>query len=739
MTSPEALSRGSRTLLLVLASLVLTAVTLPSLARLTHDQPPTVDLVRPPPTGGRAPGIVIVFVDSLRDETARDPDVMPALVALGQSSARFAVSPCRDQLTYLCLRAAFTGRDESELFALGDNFRHDATTADTTSIFAAAREQGRQVNLLGVADLAPYAGGERTKTIFFRSGAGLTTEDEETQAVRWFHEAHRPGQVTAVGLGRGDRTAHEKGANAADTRAAFRRIDLAIGQLAAAVGEDTLVVLGDHGHDAHGHHLPGTPTQTFALYRGRDFSPGTSGSLALTEHRVLLGLTLGTPTPAVLLPGSGASAALSQEARKALGPRLSALTSPRDAVASDRGRGAGSGARAALVVGLVAAVLLLGLARGLLGGLAPVWIALALLAGHGYDALRQQVHDHGYAPQRALWLLVPAALALTLSFRPYRSSPSAAYPLRAAATGAAVSLVALFPTAYFYGGVRASVLAVALSFGLLAVHYAQASHLRAGALSGLLAAMVASLYAVSGEAEGSRYVMTAACFAPTLGAVLPKLLLAGVAAHLVRRGRAPGAAALVAMLVVQALVYADSPRDRAALETIQSIVAVALTVLSAKRGHRPARAVLVACALLWMLVPAVGLRLSGIEFGFAFRIVPIARYEELWGVVAALVVAKAALPFCVLGLLTCNGGAEGQSDDLPLETLRLLATRSLLLLVFLAAYRATRPAGSRVVLEMLAEAVLVPFALLAFAAVPAAVAVARSSWPVLAGWRRPVR
>jgi hypothetical protein len=721
MSSSEALSRASRTVLLVLFSLTIAAIALRDLARLAHDEPAWVDLA---PAGASAPpapsGLVIVFVDSLRDEIARDAAVMPRLAALGEKGARFSVTPCRDQLTYLCLRAAFTGRDESQLFALGDNFRHHGAPEDTASFFAAARATGRFVTLIGAADLAPYGGGERSKSHFF----GPAEQDEEATAVATFREEHRPGQVTIVGFGRGDRTAHEHGANDEATRAAFGRIDAAIGAIGDTLAPaDTLVVLGDHGHDAHGHHLPGTPEQTFALYLGRDFQPGALGRLALTEHRALLGLTIGARSPAVLVPAHDVAQTLTTEARQALGPRLAALFASDDANPSRSVRGT----RAALFLGLSAAIVLVGLGGGLVARLAPLWIGAALLAGHGYDFVRRHVHDHGYTPARALWLLVPLALGLWLARASFgageRRERRAPYPYRAAAMVAVVCLVGLFPTAYFYGSVRASVLAVAGGLVVLAVDRAWARAPAESLVAALAALFVGSLYAVHGEAEGSRYVMTSAGFFPVVAAIGPKLALAAGLARLVRSdrfGRARALSlALLAALALQALVYRGAPRELAALETIEAVLMACFWLCDRHPAARPLRPVLLACALVWLLVPTIGLRLSGIDFGFAFRVVPIARYEELWGLVALLLVTKLALPFVLVALLVqahaaADPSADNESHVVALEAVRLLALRLLLLVVFVAAYRATRPAGSRLVLEMLAEAVLVPFAIGAF-------------------------
>ena len=67
--------------------------------------------------------VVLVFVDSLSFDVATSSLVMPELQRLSQQAVTFGVEPCRDQLTYLCVRAALTGQDDSSLLALSDDFQ----------------------------------------------------------------------------------------------------------------------------------------------------------------------------------------------------------------------------------------------------------------------------------------------------------------------------------------------------------------------------------------------------------------------------------------------------------------------------------------------------------------------------------------------------------------------------------------------------------------------------------------
>ena len=72
------------------------------------------------PGRGSPERVVVVFIDSLARDVATDAHVMPELAELARQGASFDVEPCRDQLTYLCLRAALTGHDDSSLLAVAD-------------------------------------------------------------------------------------------------------------------------------------------------------------------------------------------------------------------------------------------------------------------------------------------------------------------------------------------------------------------------------------------------------------------------------------------------------------------------------------------------------------------------------------------------------------------------------------------------------------------------------------------
>ena len=98
--------------------------------------------------------LAVVFVDSLSERVALDAKLMPELHALAQTGVSLSVSPCRDQLTYLCLRALLTGYDESSLLALRGNFTHAASVG--SNLLDRLAEARRRVTVVGSHDFEPY-------------------------------------------------------------------------------------------------------------------------------------------------------------------------------------------------------------------------------------------------------------------------------------------------------------------------------------------------------------------------------------------------------------------------------------------------------------------------------------------------------------------------------------------------------------------------------------------------------
>jgi hypothetical protein len=267
--------------------------TLASTARVTqsaalHTAPVPIEHQRPPER------VVLMFIDSLARDIATNAQRMPALARLASEGTSFEVEPCRDQLTYLCLRAVLTGRDDSSLLAISDNFRPSHEGPAETLLSALGAEQ-RHVVVVGSPDFHPYRRWLRSE-----HEIGKREETPERILKEYRAVASSDAQLVILSLTSGDMTAHAHGVGSPQYYEAFTRLDSAVAAVAGALEPGTsLVVFGDHGHDAQGRHLPGTASKTWAVYHGPPFRAGVQARLRLTDHRALLGIVLGLPTEAI--------------------------------------------------------------------------------------------------------------------------------------------------------------------------------------------------------------------------------------------------------------------------------------------------------------------------------------------------------------------------------------------------------------------------------------------------------
>jgi hypothetical protein len=720
----------------------------------TRDVPCAVPSVHRP--------LTIVFVDSLSEHVARDASVMPALNALAARGVSLDVSPCRDQLTYLCLRALLTGYDESSLLALRGNFDHARNESD--NLLDRLAHAGRKVVAVGSHDFEPYdAALFRAK---FREG------DESGQAqvlADWDAlDAARSADVMLIALGNGDRTAHAFGTRAAKYSEVFRSIDDLIAQIVARAGPDSdILVFGDHGHDEMGRHLPGLPSTTVAVYAGPSFRQGVHASVTLTDHRALLGVLLGVPTP----PSYVGPAPSSLFAPGALTPeqlsQLPALRAPPEQ--SNR-----SALRLVLAVTALSCALLLarkslqssGVSRTMSWSLASVLGAALALAGRYYDAVRHHIHDHGSEPVRSFWLLVPLSLGFGISLL----QREARFGFRACAERGALitvllSFCTLFPTAYYYGASRATVLAAMVALGVLlgtrAASFTPRRRISLFALALLAMVLLWSLYGLRDVGGRTRemafFVFSSPLFArhAQVTSLLLELALwlvfalteprpfasqadrrsrrdlsmaalLGLAAlvlehlpplHTVLLGSALGCLVLLALpgarlratrlflgLLALAQMYEQDPLRVLPMKALLCCVALILEFFRRcfaedEEARSIASGVGLAFAGYLMLWPTVGMRFSGIDFHFMFDWVPISRYEELWWLIAAGMLFKFVWPYALLVDLARRGCPRSALSWAYLT----LSTKLCALSVFAAWYATSHSLLSNGALEILAE------------------------------------
>lgn len=237
--------------------------------------------------------VFIYIIDSLRDDVARNPAIMPNLAALGAEGASVRMLPGFNSGSAAALRDAFTGRENAAVLAVVATFIH--TDAGVESIF----HQMAQAGLTTAAYSAGY---------FKQFGPGITrevvlglrtTREAQDAHVLAAVEALRSGDFNcAIGhVAFTDAIAHEQGVGTPVYEDAFRHADALIPVIRARLPAGaTLVVMGDHGHDLRGRHGIGLNVPTLAVYAGPLFRRGADlGTTPIMSHRYLLSQALGLP------------------------------------------------------------------------------------------------------------------------------------------------------------------------------------------------------------------------------------------------------------------------------------------------------------------------------------------------------------------------------------------------------------------------------------------------------------
>lgn len=239
------------------------------------------------------PRVFVLILDSLRYETATNPEIMPHLMALRAEGVYARFDAGFNSSSAAALRDAFTGRENAAVLAVVSTFLK--TDAGVESIF-------HQLSLAGITS-AVYG-----QDYFTQFGAGITYQSViGFRALREVDEANvlkgadalRRGEFDFVvgHISYTDYAAHDFGIYKTGYREAFHRADDFILRVRAALPPDTtFVVMGDHGHDEQGKHGFGMEVPTFAVYAGPPFRRGRDlGFTNLPSHRFLMSYAAGIP------------------------------------------------------------------------------------------------------------------------------------------------------------------------------------------------------------------------------------------------------------------------------------------------------------------------------------------------------------------------------------------------------------------------------------------------------------
>jgi hypothetical protein len=242
------------------------------------------------------PRAFLLMLDSLRYETAIDPARMPYLAGMRPRSTYAKTLPSRDAVTVTGLRAAFTGRDRFSVFGILDNFRR--RDARIESLFSQAAAAGLKIAIYSDGAFTQF-GSTVGDFVYNASGGAGTEVERQDLAAQEALDAYLSGKYDLViaHVTYGDHIAHARGIHHPEYIEAFHRLDTLVRNADQAIpATDTLVVMGDHGHDEDGRHGLGLDVPTLSLYRGPGFARGVDLALIqMNEHRYLASFALGLP------------------------------------------------------------------------------------------------------------------------------------------------------------------------------------------------------------------------------------------------------------------------------------------------------------------------------------------------------------------------------------------------------------------------------------------------------------
>ncbi len=228
--------------------------------------------------------IVVMIIDSLARDVALDRSTMPNLARVRDAGGWGVVQPCLSQLSLLCLRTIFEGHEP--LLATGlKNF--SGTDTRGPSLVRRWATHGRRVAAVGdEAMVRTYRDALAKAAAFPPTGDRDAFGREQTMV--WLADPSIDTIMTLVIDT--DAIAHRYGVGAPEYLAKFAEADAFVGQVFQELRpNDTLFILGDHGHDADGYHSTGIFAPTVYVASGPAFAPGEHDEIEMATVRFLLG------------------------------------------------------------------------------------------------------------------------------------------------------------------------------------------------------------------------------------------------------------------------------------------------------------------------------------------------------------------------------------------------------------------------------------------------------------------
>lgn len=236
--------------------------------------------------------LLILHIDSWRYQTAIDSVLMPQVARLRREGASWQLETVFEGFTIPAVRAAFSGRAETQLVSLIQNFSFHALPI--SSFYLDASRLGKRTLVVAQepwVQFGPYF----EQRVPNKNGQDMYALDHERPAIALNAFRDEKFDIVVCHYESADWVAHETGIHSERYRREFAYADSLVASFAAARRpNDYLLVYGDHGHSPLGEHKTGISIPTFGLLLGPDVKPGVIvGPLAMTNLRYIVSHAIG--------------------------------------------------------------------------------------------------------------------------------------------------------------------------------------------------------------------------------------------------------------------------------------------------------------------------------------------------------------------------------------------------------------------------------------------------------------
>lgn len=256
-----------------------------------YESPYAAPLQRGEPTERLADHVVLVIVDGLREDVARE---LPTLTALGEEGS-FLVARASQPSLSLPGWTNLTSGAPPEISGITTNWYEGRVQVD--SVLDEAKAEGLTTAVAGERSWRMLYGDVIDTGAFARDDADRADARLADRAVQILEE--EPPDLLIVHLPEVDRRGHESGVGPEYLRAAEQADEL-IGRVADALPTGAaLIVTADHGHIEDGGHGGPEPEvlRVPLVLSGEGLVPGARGEVAQGDVAATIAALLGLPRP----------------------------------------------------------------------------------------------------------------------------------------------------------------------------------------------------------------------------------------------------------------------------------------------------------------------------------------------------------------------------------------------------------------------------------------------------------